>query len=197
MNLNQKNKFYISIAVFSSIFLIFLFFIWFSFGVLKNENKNLLESQNYLLELEKKKEKISESFKEYSLNEEKITILNSALLLSGQDLNLVILIEDVAKKNNLNHQIMINDVNDKRSKNVNSINFQVNLSGSFLGLMNFIKYIENAPYYLNISNISLDRVSFAVENSGGEKLSFPLKENDVFASLIIKVYTYPEKNEKK
>jgi hypothetical protein len=193
MNLNSKNKFYISLSIFLSIFAIFLFFIWLSFGVLKGENKNLIESQSYLLELEKKKEKISEAFLEYNASKDSIDTLNSALLSNDQDLNLVILIENTAKANMLNHEIMINDVRNKRSKDPRDINFQVNLSGSFLGVMNFIKYMEEAPYYLNIKNISLDRVSSDLEAGGRGKLTFPLKENDVRASLIIKVYTYSQK----
>jgi len=190
MNLNSKNKFYISLSIFLSIFAVFLFFIWLSFGVLRGENKNLIESQSYLLELEKKKEKISEAFKEYDSSKDEIDILNSALLSSDQELSLVILIEGTAKANMLNHKIMINQAKDKRNKNQKNIDFQVNLSGSFLGVMNFIKYIEEAPYYLNIKNISLDRVSSDTMAGGRDEIIFPLKENDVRASLIIRVYTY-------
>jgi len=190
MNLNPKNKFYISLLMFLGVFAVFLFLAWFSFGVLKGESKNLIESQKYLLELEEKKEKIEKAFSEYDASRDLINSLNSSLLSSDQDLDLVILIENTAKDNKLNHEIMIDNISDKKNKNLKNVNFRVNLSGSFLGVMNFIEFIEKSPYYLNIENISLDRVSSPLEAGGREGIVFPLKENDVRASLIIKVYTY-------
>jgi|GEM_PF-5038172 len=189
IEMTSKNKFYISLMISLVILAAFLFLCWLSVNALKNESQNLRDSQGYFLELEKKKEKVSEALDEYNTNKESIDALNSAILSEDEDLELVVLIENAAKANLLNHEISINEIKDSRNRNVKDINFQVNVSGAFLGVLNFIKYIENAPYYLSIKNITLDRVTADID-TGKDARSFPLKENDVRASLIIKVYTF-------
>ncbi len=186
MILDPKSKLYIHIFVLTSVLVLLYFVSNFVFGLIKSEKDALIKAKTELLQIDQKREKIANSFSEYSSLQKSIEKLNSSLLSKDGELEFIVFMEDVANKNMLNQSISIADnVKDK-----NGVSFQVSLSGSFEGVLNFIKEIDNAKYYTNIEQVSFSLID-SVGSVGLEgNNEYPLKEGDISASMLIKVYMY-------
>lgn len=188
MNINPKSKLYIQLSILTLVFFGFLFVAYYIFGLVKQESKNLTNKKTELFQIKEKRKKIIESFEKFDLVKDDVKKLDNFLLASDDELKFIVFLEDVARKYMLNQSINISG--QQKNKNLKYITFQVSLSGPFDGVMRFIKEVENAPYYANIINLSLKRVEVGRSVSAGNRLDYPLKENDVSASFVIRVYNY-------
>ena len=97
--------------------------------------------------------------------------------------------ENTANKYQLNQSINILGAKAGKKTKQTDMNFQVTLSGSFEGMLNFMKEIEKGVYFANIRNIALTRIETAVGVLGGRN-AYTLNEGDVKASFQIIVYAY-------
>jgi hypothetical protein len=87
----------------------------------------------------------------------------TALLTSDEAIKFILAVEDSARATQ-NHQTISvlekapsADAQSKTQKS-NAINFQISLWGSFPNLIKFLIYLENAPYYNNISSLQINRL---------------------------------------
>ncbi|MEK7453010.1 MAG: hypothetical protein AAB614_02130 [Patescibacteria group bacterium] len=190
MNLTIKRKLYIHLTILSIILIGMLFVSWFALGIIKKNSEELIQFKKDLFQIQIKREKALEASKEYDNLKPFIDVVNSAMLSKKEELKFIVFIESIAKRNILNHEINITTSSDEDNIKESIINFQVKLSGSFQGILKFIKDIEDGLYYANISNIDLKRVSASTGSLGRSKLDYALNEGDVEVSLIIKVYSY-------
>jgi len=87
----------------------------------------------------------------------------TALLTSDEAIKFILAVEDSARATQ-NHQTISvlekapsADAQSKTQKS-NAINFQISLWGSFPNLIKFLIYLENAPYYNDISSLQINRL---------------------------------------
>jgi len=87
----------------------------------------------------------------------------TALLTSDEAIKFILAVEDSARATQ-NHQTISvlekapsADAQSKTQKS-NAITFQISLWGSFPNLIKFLIYLENAPYYNNISSLQINRL---------------------------------------
>lgn len=188
MTLTVKNKFYLHIAISILIFGCLTYGSYFVFGLVKAESKKLTNQKIELAQIQEKRTKVFEASQEYEKLKETIEKLNSSILSKDEELKFIVFVENTAKQNSVNYDINISGASD-----ANMI-FQVSVSGRFENILNFIKQMENSPYYASIANVNMARVKDSLGSGDFKgKLNFPLGQNDVKVSLIIKVYTYAEK----
>lgn len=188
MKLTLKNKFYLHIVVSILIFGCFVYGSSFVFGLVKKESKKLTDQKIELAQIQEKRTKVFEASQEYEKLKGTIEKLNASILSKNEELKFIVFVEGVAKQNSVNYDINISNTADS------NMIFQVGISGHFENVLNFIKQMENSPYYASIENVNITKAKTNI--GGGDfkgKLNYSLEANDVKASLIIKVYVYAEK----
>lgn len=114
------------------------------------------------------------------------------LLISPEDqVSFPTKIEDIAEKNGLKiniSSVRIFDDADDSGEFWPSLNYQINLAGSFTGISKFIETSSNLPYLIEIHGLEAERIK-RKENTASEKETAPQgKINDVQADLSLKVY---------
>jgi len=193
MNLTVKNKFYLNIVLLVLILGGMAFGAWYSFGLVNQESQNLTNYKKELSQIENKRAKVLEASDSYANLKASILKLDDAILQNDNELKFIVLAEDLANKYGLNEEIKISQTGQpkkgKQQEPEDAVYFQLELSGSFAGVLSFIEEIQNAKYFSDIQNVSLQRVSAAIGVQGG-KNEFPVYQGDVKASITIRVPTY-------
>lgn len=189
MEVTSKNKLYLQLTILILILGVFVKGSFYVLGLIEAESKKLINKKIELIQINKKRENMLKSQEEYGVLESSINKLNNSLLSANSELDFIIFLENIAKKNNLNKEInILNSLKDKNKIKSDNMNFSVSLSGSFDGTLAFIKEIQTAPYYANIISISFNRAGSGVSGIGGS--GYSLGKNDIKTSLTIRVYTY-------
>ncbi len=193
MEITSKNKLYLQLIISILILGVFVKASLYVFGLIESQNDKIINKKIELIQINQKRENMLKSLGKYKSLEASISKLDNSLLSSGSELDFIIFLEDIAKKNNLNKEINIlgtsNDKKKKKTKtNINNMNFSVLLSGSFEGTLAFIKEIQLAPHYASIMSVSFSKIGSGV--SRVKEAEYPLEENDVKTSLTVRVYTY-------
>ncbi len=193
MEITSKNKLYLQLIISILILGVFVKASLYVFGLIESQNDKITNKKIELIQINQKRENMLKSLGKYKSLEASISKLDNSLLSSGSELDFIIFLEDIAKKNNLNKEINIlgtsNDKKKKKTKtNINNMNFSVLLSGSFEETLAFIKEIQLAPYYASIMSVSFSKIGSGV--SRVKEAEYPLEENDVKTSLTVRVYTY-------
>jgi hypothetical protein len=115
----------------------------------------------------------------------------TVLLTSDEAIKFILAVEDSARATQNYQTISVlektptADVQSKTQKR-NTIDFQISLWGSFPNLIKFLIYLENAPYYNNISSLQINRlIANDVETL---KNTVNLSVGDINSIITLSVY---------
>ena len=186
--MNPRKKIYISLIFFVAAIIVLIIFILVPlFTSIKKNSDNLLSQKENLALLQKEIETFNETKSLYEDSKANIDRVDKLFYDSDNPLDFLNFLTKNPESYNVRNEII------KMAPNVNilsdpwpSISFQLLGTGSFPNLMRFLKNLEAGPYLIEISNISIKRLT--EDELRGEKLkSFSL--GDVSATLSIKVYS--------
>lgn len=136
-----------------SFLMIYLFLIFFP---LRKTFKNIFEKEKEVLNLRKEEISILENFnqvKEIQKEREKIEKIKEALFNPENPVPFIEFVENLAKEENL--EFSLNTKEDKNQKE--KVIFSIAFSGELENIFNFLKKLENSPYFLRIESLKLSK----------------------------------------
>ena len=108
------------------------------------------------------------------------TALTNSLFVNQKDaLNLIKTFEKDAQKNKV--QLKIKKLASDINKADTSLRFNLDLTGSFINIYQFLNAIETYPYFININNININRAEASANSKNSPALAT--------ATIIIDVLT--------
>jgi len=151
--MNLKIKIFANTCI---VILIFLGLIFLNFRVLLGKIKKLsrsVEQQQLIIKnpdfQQKYQEQINQLKTDYEEIEPKLSLLNQSLLSREKAVDFIQILEQAASANNLKQELRA------LPETKNNLNFSLDLIGSFPQFLRFLEYIENIPYLLQTSKVTI------------------------------------------
>lgn len=167
LNLNQKQKIYLTaLAWVAALILIFLFIISPLISQIKNDGEELAQKKQDMESFYSEWQLLENAQKDYQKMQSEINGF-PAFLNPNEALKFIVLIEKFAQYTNNTQTVSVVNQKDKNSSQQETTDFQINLRGNFPGLIKFLIYLENSPYYNNIKSFGIQRLT---EKEGQEKI---------------------------
>lgn len=87
-----------------------------------------------------------------------------ALLTSQEAIKFILAVEEFAQATQSHHTISmvqktLSPENQPKTSKQNTLDFQISLWGTFPNLIRFLIYLENAPYYNNVTSLQISRLT--------------------------------------
>jgi hypothetical protein len=153
--MDTKKQIYIIISVFLLLLLLLiLFFIWPLFREVKKSSESLSLQIKDAITLERQlqeAEKFQQKYESYQPGFQKI---ESMFVDSSNPVTFIEFLENIAQNKNIKLQISAPLFSIE--KGLTFANLQLFASGSFSGIIKFIKEIELGPYLIQTQNLSLE-----------------------------------------
>lgn len=191
LSLDQRKKLYLTVAlIIISLLLMIALAISPLVAQIKRSSLALAQNKQTMESFFADWQTLENSRKEYEQIRQKIDSL-PALLPKNDAIKFIMFVEEAARATDNQETISVINpaptTEDKSTKTTGQstsalISFQINLQGSFLNLMKFLIYLENAPYYNDLETIQIHRLG---TNAGSNE---NIREGDVGTSLKLKVY---------
>jgi len=206
--MRSVNKFQIFTLLFIGLGLLAYagYFVW---GEIGTAQSLYIEKQKEIISIEKRQEQISQLKKELEKTaEKKIEVLDS-LIARDDVLKVIERIEGVAKRERLLYEVKLLGEITKESidreilairrsraggkkeaieevlNKLSNINFQVNLTGEYLGIIRFLEGIGTLPYYAQVDRFELlgKKTKIITETGEEQETSF------IEASINLIIFT--------
>jgi len=186
--MNPRKKIYISLIFFVATIIVLIIFILVPLLTsIKKNSDNLLSQKENLALLQKEIETLNETKLLYEDSIGNIDKVDKLFYDPDNPLDFLNFLTKNPESYSVRNEIIKMALNASiPSDPWPSISFQVQSTGSFTNLMRFLKNLEAGPYLIEISNISIKRLT--EDELRGEKLK-PFSLGDVSATLLIKVYS--------
>lgn len=149
---------------------------------LENKKAELEAAQNSWQEAVRQQKEIGET-------EAGLAQMQQLLVPSGQPLDFINSLENLAQKTNslFDISLLAPSPSQKTNKETNILRFQIQLGGSFVNFMHFLKYLENMKYLVQEESLNLSRQSGQSQSSQEGWKALP--SGSVFGTINIKVFT--------
>jgi len=155
-----KKKILISVTIVLSIIgLIVYFIIWPTIKDIKTINYAVYLER---LDLEKKYQKgqllrtTIENFEKIKPEQDK---LKNVFVIEGQELEFITSLEQIAEKNQVDQELKLATSDDVNRPSSYSLPLTLKINGSFIGILKYLRDLENLDYYFSINSITLDTES--------------------------------------
>lgn len=161
INLSPKQKIYLTIALGLIILVSLISFVIVPLiSKIKKDGWELAQKKQRIESFYENWQILEQSQQDYQSAQNELSAL-PAILPSSDALKFIVLIEKFAQDTNNSQSVSI--IEPAKTKNAPPVeettNFQISLHGDFPGLIKFLIYLENAPYYNEIKTIGIQRLS--------------------------------------
>jgi Tfp pilus assembly protein PilO len=165
---NFKLKMFLSILFYLVIlFVAVIVFIMPSIEYIKSASKKIIENRI-------DEEKYIQSKKEFKNLETKLSSIDYKVqnidkyfIKKDNELDFIKSLEDLATKDNIEQKITIDYGAFNSKETYINVPTQLNISGDFVNILNYISDLAGMNYFTNIKNISLTKSSGAIMNGNG------------------------------
>lgn len=171
--LNSKNKLLLQVVLILIINIILLYFSFMTVSGIKNLRNQILDIK---IDLENK---ITRERNMNSLNEKlrtiepELTKINQIFINQNREIEFITALENLAENNKIEQKININLDNREKGEIFDKVAINLESSGSFQNILNYLSALESLNYYLIIESISfqsnknLDNIAKSTEPSKG------------------------------
>lgn len=188
MTFSSKNKLYAQIGLFVALMGSNAWGSLFLFGLITQADTTLRDAQNELASLSIRQEQIATIAKEYDGAQEIFASLTDHLLPREERLRFIMLVEQLAQKAGVFHEISAAD-DAPAAGNVKSsspLYFNIGISGSFPSVLRFMYLLENSRYFTAVEKVQVTQGGGLAAQKKEGVVSSP---DDVKTQLTVKVYT--------
>lgn len=184
--MTNNKKIYISLTALGFLTVILIaFFICPLFKEIKRGSAELVSQKENLVSLEVKIKNIKEFealYPDLKPNLEKI----DALFVDREvPVEFISFLEKLSADCGLDFSLSLGSQKKAAEDPRLSLNFQINLDGTFLNLSKFLEKLESSPYLIEIQEIAVNKL----ERAGVKKEAEESAVSNVKAALSVKVYT--------
>lgn len=148
------------------------------FNKIKLTSGKIQEKQALLLSFDEQEDYIIRLQREYSGIKEKTPLVSANFLARDEPIKFITFLEDIADKTS--SRLEINVLGSEQE----FLSFQLAVENRFQGLMNFLAYLENAGYYIDVVSMNIE--TFEAKRTI-EKES--ISNGKVRATFQVRVYT--------
>lgn len=159
--------------------------IWPLLGQIKKESEDIVLQKKELALLEAKTQNLKKFQTRYKTYQPAITKINQLFISPTELISFIEFLEEEAVKFHLLIDITSLAPREKKTAALPSLDFQLNLVGSFPDFLKFLTKLENGSYLVEVANLSIRRLAKEVPQQAGQ-------EGNVNVSFLIKVYTKEE-----
>lgn len=166
--MNIKRKFLIYLIIFIAAYAaIIIFIIIPTINDIRDISRSIY---NERVDLERKYlrgqllKKTIKDFEKIKPQEEK---LSSIFVKTGQELELITLLEDIANKNQVD--LKINLKTTQKQQKIPSLTLEIKIEGNYLNTLSYLNDLERLNYYFNVENLQIS--TYGQESTGSVKLS--------------------------
>ena len=187
MTLSYKNKLYVQIGVLVALMVAHAWGGLFLFGLITQADTTVSDAQKELASLFIRQEQIISIAKEYEGARQLFAPLEERLLSREERLRFIMLVEQLAQKAGVFHEIGAADEEPivSSAHGSPSLYFNIIISGNFPNVLRFMYFLENSRYYAAVEKAQ-------ITHSGGiaaqKKEGVIFSPNDVKAQLTVKAY---------
>ena len=154
------------------------------FNKIKLTSVKIQEKQALLLSFDEQENYIIRLQREYSEVKEKIPLISVNFLTRDEPIKFITFLEDIADKTSSRLEINVLDSEPE------FLSFQLIVENRFQGLMNFLAYLENTGYYIDVISMNIERFEAKEKNFSKRTIERESASNgEVRATFQIKVYT--------
>lgn len=187
MTLSYKNKLYIQIGILIALMGASAWGSLFLFGLITQADATLSDAQKELASLSIQQEQIASIAKEYESAYERFVPLEERLLPREERLRFIMLVEQLATKAGVFHEInAADDVPTAATKGASPLYFNITISGRFPNVLRFMYLLENSRYFSAVEKTQITQGAGPVAQKREGVASSP---DDVRAQFTVKVYT--------
>jgi Tfp pilus assembly protein PilO len=159
-NLTSRNKLLIYLATATIInAVIFYFILWPSVNQISTTRNDILnlkiDSENKITR-EKNINDLNGKIKKIEPELEKI---NNTFVSQNRELEFITALEGLEPKNNVKQTLNINLNNPEKGDVFSKVPVNIDVTGSFVNLMNYLADIESLNYFINITSLSFKRAA--------------------------------------
>lgn len=187
-NISPKNKLFISVGLLLLLNIIFVYLL--ILPAITNIKKSRNDIINLKIDLENKiiREKNLNTLNEkISTVEPQLEKINQIFISKNREIEFITALESLEGKYNVEQKLNINLNSPEKLENFSKVPININTSGSFRNLIDYLANIESLNYYINIENISLAKNS---DNNPSAKAALLGQNLQDQMELQISGYTY-------
>lgn len=177
--MTPRKKIYLFLIIFAFIFLSFLILIIpYFLKEIKRNSQDLISFKNEFASLKEEEKNIKDLEIIYQNYQENLTRIDKMLVNSKEPIEFIDFLEKDAQNFNQKIKISLMSKTEIKEDPWPTLNFQIQISGSFTDFLKFLERLENSPYLIEIENLNIK------ESGEGE-----LAGTSIEASFLTKVFT--------
>jgi len=184
--LSQKKEFLVAVAFVLGCFLILGSGVWFLTSKVIVSSANLQDKKAAVELVYQSWQETGSAQRELEKVKPQLEKINQIFVLKDQPLDFVKMLEDLARKTD--NLYLINLVTPaEETKKADTLSFQIQLDGSFVNLMHFVKYLENMKYYTEIDSMQINQIG--VGETPNEDEWKEVAPGSIYSVINLKVLT--------
>ncbi|HOZ56408.1 MAG TPA: type 4a pilus biogenesis protein PilO [bacterium] len=164
--INPKNKLFISVGLLLTANLAMIYFLTIpATDSIKDSRNDII---NLKIDLENKiirEKNISTLNEKINKIEPQLQKINQIFISKNREIEFITALEGLENKHNIKQKLNINLNSPNQDNDLGKIPLNINASGNFQNLMDYLAGIESLNYYINIENISLTKNNAGDYNS--------------------------------
>jgi len=164
--INPKNKLFISVGLLLTANLAMIYFLTIpATDSIKDSRNDII---NLKIDLENKiirEKNISTLNEKINKIEPQLQKINQIFISKNREIEFITALEGLENKHNIKQKLNINLNSPNQDNDLCKIPLNINASGNFQNLMDYLAGIESLNYYINIENISLTKNNAGDYNS--------------------------------
>ncbi len=133
-------------------------------------------------------QQLKEGRKELEKIKPELDKVNGAFVSLDQPIGFINLLEDLARKTGNVYEInLVRGLGEALEKEGKNLTFEINLGGSFINFMHFLKYLENMEYYGKVQSLQVQQIKGAAVSNKPDWKEIP--EGSVFGVINLEAFT--------
>jgi Tfp pilus assembly protein PilO len=154
--MKKINKKYLDYIIISLIILFQLGAIFSLAKLIDEKTNSLLDQKHELLALEDKDKSLLKLHRDYTLIQDDLSLIEKILPNKKGVIDLINILEKEASQSGLQAKVNFSDkAIDTESEQIKSLNFSLNLKGSYSQILNFAKKIEDLPQVVVMQKLNI------------------------------------------
>lgn len=154
---HEKKIIYVTLGILLFFFLISFLIIFPQYRSIQKMNSHILQLRTSLETKYEKVRFLHKSQNILALAKQTATELQSLFIKSGEEINFISYLENLADKFALKQKINISHAEKIKNKNLSKMNLQVDAQGDLTNLLSYLTALERSPYLISITEINLSR----------------------------------------
>lgn len=191
--MTTDKKIYISSAILILLIILFIIFLICPiFEEIKKNSKDLISQNENLASLEVKVVNLKKFETIYQNLKPNLEKIDNLFIDPEVPVEFISFLEKTSRECDLTLSLSLSSQKKIAEETWSSLNFQTNLTGSFLDFSKFLEKLESSPYLIEIKDITINKLKETEIKKESKESSFSNTE----AALLIKVYTKQENENK-